>query len=244
MDHTPVIEVRNICKSFNGNVVLSHVDLTLHKGEVLVILGRSGSGKSVLIKCIVRLLWPDSGNVFLFDKDIHVLNEIELNHLRRRVGYLFQGAALYDSMNIRDNLLFPLERSYGKRMVENTEALVDEVLNDVGLKSVKDKMPSELSGGMKKRAGLARTLILKPDIVLYDEPTTGLDPFTSNGISELINKVKERYRNSAIVVTHDMKCAKKVADRILILEDGDFIAEGTFDELKAHPDEKVRFFFE
>ncbi len=227
-----VIEVEHLFKSFGGNIVLNNINLYLKKGENLVVLGKSGAGKSVLIRCIVRLNWPDSGLINVFGINILEIPEHELNRIRRKIGYLFQGGALYDSMTIKENLLFPLKRSIPDYTESEYNDLVDEVLDSVGLLDTRDKVPSELSGGMKKRAGLARTLVLKPEIILYDEPTSGLDPFTSEDISELIARIKEKFNNSSIIVTHDMKCAKKTADRILVMEEGKFISEGNYSDLK------------
>ncbi len=228
-----VIDVKHLYKSFGDKSVLNDINLCLKKGENLVVLGKSGAGKSVLIRCIVRLNWPDSGIIKVFGINILEIAENELNKIRRKVGYLFQGGALYDSMTLKENLLFPLKRSTKSYPENEYDNLVDEVLESVGLLDVKDKLPSELSGGMKKRAGLARTLVLKPEIILYDEPTSGLDPFTSEDISELIVNIKEKFNNSSIIVTHDMKCAKKAADRILVMDDGTFISEGTYNDLKS-----------
>lgn len=230
--HKTVIDVEHLHKSFGDNVVLNDINLSLEKGENLVILGKSGVGKSVLIRCIVRLNWPDSGIIRVFGINILEVVEYELNKIRRKIGYLFQGGALYDSMTIKENVLFPLKRSMLDFPENEYDDLVDEVLESVGLLDARDKVPSELSGGMKKRAGLARTLVLKPEIILYDEPTAGLDPFTSEDISELIVRIKEKFNNSSIIVTHDMKCAKKTADRILVMDNGKFISEGGYSDLK------------
>ena len=227
-----VIDVEHLYKSFGDNRVLNDINFSLKKGENLVVLGKSGAGKSVLIRCIVRLNWPDSGIIKVFGINILEVVEYELNKIRRKIGYLFQGGALYDSMTLKENLLFPLKRSMKNYPESEYDNLVDEVLESVGLLDVKDKVPSELSGGMKKRAGLARTLVLKPEIILYDEPTSGLDPFTSEDISELIVSIKEKFNNSSIIVTHDMKCAKKTADRILVMDGGTFISEGNYNDLK------------
>jgi phospholipid/cholesterol/gamma-HCH transport system ATP-binding protein len=227
-----VINIEHLYKSFGDKIVLNDISLSLKKGENLVILGKSGVGKSVLIRCIVRLNWPDSGTIKVFGINILEVAEYELNKIRRKIGYLFQGGALYDSMTIKENLLFPLKRSMPDYPENEYDDLVDEVLESVGLLDAGDKVPSELSGGMKKRAGLARTLVLKPEIILYDEPTTGLDPFTSEDISELIVRIGEKFDNSSIIVTHDMKCAKKTADRILVMDNGKFISEGSYDDLK------------
>ncbi len=239
----PVIMIRNLRKSFDDLEVLRDIDLDLNKDENLGILGRSGQGKSLLIKCIVGLEKFEEGTVRVFDTDIAALNNFELNELRKDIGFLFQGGALYDSMNIEDNLRFSLVRNKPELTGAERNDLIDEVLESVGLVETKQKMPSELSGGMKKRAGLARTLVLKPKIILYDEPTTGLDPFTSAGISELIVELKERYRTEAIIVTHDMKCARTAADRIVILDQGQILAQGNFKELKNNDHEIVQGFF-
>ena len=237
-----VAEIKHLKKSFGTKNVLKDISLKLEKGENLVVLGKSGSGKSVLIKCLVGLIQPDSGEVDLFGKEISELTNQELNVLRKKVGFLFQSAALYDSMTVRENLEFPL-RDLPSADTTDTESLVREALKNVGLEEAIDKMPSELSGGMIKRVGLARTLILKPDIILYDEPTTGLDPITSKEISKLILEVQQKYNTASIIITHDVPCARITANRILIIKEGVFIAEGTFDELSASKDEWIRSFF-
>ena len=239
---TTVVEIEHLKKSFGGNLILENINLKIEKGENLVVLGKSGSGKSVLIKCLVGLLKPDEGKVILFDKDISGLREEELNSLRRKVGFLFQGAALYDSMTIRENLEFPLRNSKSLSKDE-LETLVIEALRNVGLEHTIDKMPSELSGGMRKRIGLARTIILKPEIILYDEPTTGLDPITSRDISKLILEVQKKHNASSIIITHDMECAEIISNRVMIIKDGLSVAEGTFKELEESKDEWVRSFF-
>ncbi|MBN1599181.1 MAG: ATP-binding cassette domain-containing protein [Bacteroidales bacterium] len=238
-----VIEIEDLHKSFDDLTVLDGVSLKLTYDENLVILGRSGMGKSVLIKCIVGLELPEKGSIHVLGKDILSLSEFELNDLRKHIGFLFQGGALYDSMSVEENLLFPLNRNARHLSSGEKNDLIDEALESVGLLDAKHKMPIELSGGMKKRAGLARTLVLKPKILLYDEPTTGLDPFTSKGISELILQVKERYKTTSIVVTHDMKCARITADRMIILDKGEILARGTYDELKKNKNETIKGFF-
>ena len=200
----------------------------------------STHGESVLIKCMVRLITPDEGSIYVLDQDVLKLKNNELNLLRARVGYLFQEGALYDSMTLAENLLFPLERNKPGLSPKEKQELVETTLRSVDLLDDFEKMPSELSGGMRKRAGLARTLVLEPEIILYDEPTTGLDPYTARDINEMIVRIQEIYNVSSIVVTHDMKCAKKVSDRIVILHGGNFIARGTFEELENHEDETVR----
>ncbi len=238
-----VIEIRNINKSYSNVSVLKGIDLDLYEGENLVILGRSGSGKTVLIKCIVGLEEPDSGTIHVLGTGIHSLNEFRLNVLRKDIGYLFQSGALYDSMTLKENLLFPLNRGAVSFSEAEKEDLVNEALRNVGLQDAMDKMPSELSGGMKKRAGLARTLVLRPKVILYDEPTTGLDPHTSREISELIMDIKHKYDTSAIIVTHDMMCARITADRIAILKDGEFVGEGSYQELTTKEDNFINSFF-
>ncbi len=238
-----VIEVNELYKNFEEKRVLEGVSLRLFHAETISILGRSGQGKSVLIKCIVRLIDPDHGFIEVLGQDVLSLGDDELNLLRARVGYLFQEGALYDSMTLAENLLFPLERNKPGLSEEDKRELVESTLRSVDLLDDINKMPAELSGGMRKRAGLARTLVLQPEIVFYDEPTTGLDPYTARDINELIVRVKEIYNVSAIVVTHDMRCAKRVSDRILILHEGNFIARGTFEELQNHEDEIVRNYF-
>ncbi len=245
MSKNRILHISNLYKSFNGKEVIKGVDLSLYSGENLVVLGKSGTGKSVIMKCIVRLMEPDSGSIFVFGTDILKLKEKELQEIRYRIGYLFQEGAMYDSMTVKENLLFPAKRNPKLRKLSEKElqALAEYNLESVGLIDAMEKTPSELSGGMKKRAGLARTLMLSPELIIYDEPTTGLDPYTSDAINTLIMQVKERYNNSSIIITHDIKCAQKTGDRLLIMNDGKIIAEGTFDQLKADPDEQVRLFF-
>ena len=241
---TPIIHVKGLHKSFGvQNHVLKGVDLTVKKGENLVVLGKSGSGKSITIKCMVGLVHPDKGEIRLFDTDIATVSPKELNQLRIKVGFLFQNAALYDSMTVRENLEFPLRRHLKDLSDQEVEQTVTETLESVGLAGAIDKMPSELSGGMRKRIGLARTLILKPEIILYDEPTTGLDTITSREISELILAVQEKYKTTAVIITHDMACAKLTGDRLVILRDGIMVAEGTYDELERSNDAWIRSFF-
>lgn len=239
---TAITEIEHLKKSFGNNNVLKDINLKIAKGENLVVFGKSGSGKSVLIKCLVGLIEPDEGKVIVLGKDISELKDEELNILRKKVGFLFQSAALYDSMTVRENLEFPL-RDLKSKPKEEIDALVIEALKNVGLEDAIDKMPSELSGGMRKRVGLARTLILKPEIILYDEPTTGLDPITSKEISNLILEVQKKYNTASIIITHDVECARITANRIIILRDGMSLAEGTFDELSESKDESVRAFF-
>ncbi|MGZ3864893.1 MAG: ABC transporter ATP-binding protein [Bacteroidia bacterium] len=238
-----MIEAKGLEISFGNKKVLQKMNLWLKKGENLVVFGKSGSGKSVLIKCLVGLLEPDEGSIEVIKKDVLALDEKELNRLRKKVGFLFQGAALYDSMSVRENLEFPL-RDSGEKSEDAITEKVESVLGNVGLSDAIDKMPSELSGGMRKRIALARTLILNPEIMLYDEPTTGLDPITSREISNLILDVQKKYNTSSIIITHDVACAKITANRMIFLKDGLCYAEGTFEELEKSGDEWVRSFFE
>ena len=238
-----VIQVDELYKAFEGKRVLQGVSFNLFRGETLCILGRSGQGKSVLIKCMVRLINPDEGSINVLGQDVLALKDDELNLLRARVGYLFQEGALYDSMTLAENLLFPLERNKPGLSEEEKQKLVESTLQSVDLLDAVEKMPAELSGGMRKRAGLARTLVLEPEIILYDEPTTGLDPYTARDINDLIVDIQKMYNVSSIVVTHDLRCAKRVSNRILVLHDGNFIANGTFEELQKHEDEIVRNYF-
>lgn len=240
----PVIDIKGLCKSFGkNNDVLKGVDLKLAPGENLVVLGKSGSGKSITIKCLVGLEVADKGEIKIFGTDIATMDEKELNAARVRIGFLFQNSALYDSMSVRQNLEFPLKRHSKNLSSDQLEKTVKETLDSVGLVDAIDKMPDELSGGMRKRIGLARTLILKPEIILYDEPTTGLDPITSREISELILTLQKKHKISSIIITHDMACAKLTADRVVILKDGIICAEGSYDTLEKNSDEWVRSFF-
>lgn len=238
-----VIQLRNVKKSFGAKDVLVDINMDLYNGENLVVLGKSGTGKSVTIKCMVGLLVQDEGNVTVLEEDVNDLKSNELKELRTKVGFLFQSAALYDSMTVRENLEFPLTRVLKIKDQNEINERIEEVLEAVGLLSAIDSMPSDLSGGMRKRIGLARTLILKPAIMLYDEPTTGLDPITSREISELILEMQKKYKTSSIIITHDMACAEITADRILVMNDGRIVAEGSFDELKNSQDKLVSSFF-
>ena len=238
-----VICLENLKKTLGGNEILKDVNLNIFKGETLIILGKSGSGKSVTLKCIVGLMMPDSGKVRVLRNNVPDLDYYELQELRRRVGFIFQSGALYDSMSVRENLEFPLVR-HEQLPQDEVESRVREALSDVGLEDSIDKMPSDLSGGMRKRIGLARTLILKPEIMLYDEPTTGLDPATSREISNLILKMQSKFKVTSVIVTHDMECARLTANRIVVLKKGVFTAEGSFSELQKSDDEFVRGFFE
>jgi phospholipid/cholesterol/gamma-HCH transport system ATP-binding protein len=238
-----IIELKNVCKSFGDNAVLKGINLTVKKGEDLVILGRSGSGKSITIKCLVGLVPADEGEIKIFGEDITQMNTIDLNEIRVRIGFLFQNGALYDSMTVRQNLEFTLKHHSPSVTPSEVDEAIIEVLESVGLEEAIDKMPSELSGGMRKRIGLARTLIIKPEIILYDEPTSGLDPITSREISELILYVQKKYKTTSIIITHDMICAKLTANRIMILNDGVMCAEGSYDDLEKSKDKLVRSFF-
>jgi phospholipid/cholesterol/gamma-HCH transport system ATP-binding protein len=238
-----VIEIAHLKKSFADQKVLTDITLDLFKGENLIIMGKSGSGKSVLIKCIVQLLKEDSGTINVLGKTINSVRARELSELRKKIGFLFQGGALYDSMTVRENLEFPLRRI--KRNLKEAEIKEKtlEALDNVGLKDAIDKMPSQLSGGMRKRIALARTIILDPDIILYDEPTTGLDPITSFEISTLINDIQKKYHTSSIVITHDVLCAKAVADRLILLNEGKVYAEGNLETIQQTKDPWIQSFF-
>ncbi len=239
-----IINVRGLYKSFGkNNDVLKGVNLSVNKGENLVVLGKSGSGKSITIKCLVGLVAADKGEIKVFDTDITTLDNKALNAIRVRIGFLFQNSALYDSMTVRQNLSFPLKRHSKKLSSKEVDDAIMDALESVGLAEAIDKMPSELSGGMRKRIGLARTLILKPEIILYDEPTTGLDTITSREISELILAIQKKNKTTSIIITHDMACAKLTGDRLVILKDGVIDAEGSYDELANSDDEWVRSFF-
>jgi phospholipid/cholesterol/gamma-HCH transport system ATP-binding protein len=238
------IQIRDLSKSFGNQHVLINMNMDLFKGENLAVLGKSGSGKSVLLKCIVGLVSPEKGSIIVFDKDVLNLGQDELDKIRMKIGFLFQSNALYDSMSVRENLEFPLRRLGLKYSKKEVDDMVFEALSNVGLPDTADKMPAELSGGMKKRIALARTLMMRPDIILYDEPTTGLDPITSREISNLIVKVQEKYNSSSIIITHDINCVRIVADRIIMLIDGFAFAEGSFSQLSKSDDPNVKSFFE
>lgn len=237
-----VISINDLYKSFNGMPVLRGVRMDLFRGENVVVLGKSGSGKSVLIKLIAGLLKYDAGSIKVFGREVANLSKKELDELRIRVGFCFQNSALYDSMTIGENLDFPLSHHIKLRAAERNK-LIQETLDAVGLLSHIHKMPAELSGGQRKRAGIARTLILKPEIMLYDEPTSGLDPITSGEINELIKTVQQQYKTSAIIITHDLTCAKEVGDRMLMLLDGNIFKEGSFEELFHSDDERLKAFY-
>lgn len=241
--HTKVIEINHLEKSFGDRVVLHDVNLSVYERENLVVLGRSGTGKSVLIKCMVGLLKPDRGDIVVLGYQVPGLSEKELHKLRLQVGFSFQGSALYDSMTIRQNLEFPLKRNLGIYDRSQLTDMVMTALKDVDLEHTVDQRPDELSGGMKKRIGIARTLILKPKIMLYDEPTAGLDPVTAVEINELILQVRDRYQTASVIITHDISCARQTSDRIVALIGGESKLTGTFDELKAANDNDLKYFF-
>lgn len=241
--NNPIIEIKKLYKSFGKNEVLKGLDITVNKGESLVVLGRSGSGKSIAIKCLVGLIKADKGEINVLGTDITKINDIELNDIRTKIGFLFQNGALYDSMSVRQNLAFTLKHHTKDLDAEEVNKRIVEALENVGLEESIDKMPSELSGGMQKRIGLARTLIINPEIILYDEPTTGLDSITSREISELILSIQKKYKTTSIIITHDMACAKMTSDRILILKDGEINAEGTYEELEKSEEDWVKSFF-
>lgn len=238
-----IIDIKNLKKSFGDQKVLDGVTLQLHENENLVVLGKSGSGKSVLIKCIVSLLQHDEGTITVGEHELTNINEEDLIEVRKKIGFLFQGAALYDSMTVRENLTFALTRLKEKFSKKEITTKIEEALENVSLPDSIDKMPSELSGGMKKRIGLARTLVVNPKIILYDEPTTGLDPITSDEISNLINDTKTKFKNSSIIITHDIKCVKTVADRIIMIKDGKVYKEGSLEEFTNDNDPYIKSFF-
>jgi phospholipid/cholesterol/gamma-HCH transport system ATP-binding protein len=244
-DHRqPVLEIKDLYKSFGKNVVLKGFNLKLYEGENLVVMGKSGSGKSVMVKCLVGLLEADSGTITIKNLDILKLGQKELDVLRTEIGYLFQGSALYDSMTVRENLEFPLRRNRDKTNAsQTTEELVIEALENIGLVHAIDLMPSELSGGMQRRVALARALILKPKIILYDEPTTGLDPITAKEIIQLMRNIQKTYKTSSLIITHDVDCARVISNRMILLVDGINYAEGTFEELSSSQDPKIKAFF-
>ena len=239
-----VISTRGLEKAFGSNKVLRGIDLDLHKGENVVVLGRSGTGKSVLIKIIAGLLKPDKGMVKVLGEEIDKLDVKQLQQLRLKIGFSFQNSALYDSMTIRENLEFPLVRNRKNLTREEVDKAVKQVLEDVGLLQTINQMPAELSGGQRKRIGIARTLILQPEIMLYDEPTAGLDPITSLDINNLINEVQQQYHTSSIIITHDLTCAKTTGDRVAIMFDGKFYREGSFEEVFDTDDERVKNFYD
>ncbi|HCX99951.1 MAG TPA: ABC transporter ATP-binding protein [Bacteroidales bacterium] len=238
-----VIEINNLSKSFDNQEVLKDVSLKLFNGENLVVLGKSGSGKSVLIKCIVRLLSSDGGSINVLGQDVTVLQREELNELRKEIGFLFQSGALYDSMTVKQNLEFHLKRIKKGLTKKEISEKIAEVLENVGLPDAQNKMPSQLSGGMRKRISLARTIVVDPQIMLYDEPTTGLDPVTSDEISLLINEVQEKYKTSSIIITHDIACARTNANRVIMLKEGKVYLEGSLKMFEKSDDPNIKPFF-
>ncbi len=239
-----IIDIQQLEKSFGNNHVLKGIDLQVYEGENVVVLGRSGTGKSVLIKIIAGLLKPDAGTAIVLGKNVAALNRKELESLRLKIGFSFQNSALYDSMTVRENLAFPLQQT-GRRVTgSELEKDISEALDAVGLLQAIDQLPSELSGGQRKRIGIARTLIMKPAIMLYDEPTAGLDPITSAEINDLINEVQKMYHTTSIIITHDLTCAKATGDRIAVLLDGQFLKSGSFSEVFGYNDERIKNFYD
>jgi len=238
-----VIEIHNLRKGFGEQEVLKNVSLQLFNGENLVVIGKSGSGKSVLIKCIIRLLNSDGGTIQVFGDNVSTLNSKDLGELRKKIGFLFQGGALYDSMTVKQNLEFPLQRIKKNLSQKEMDEKVKEVLENVGLSDAIDKMPSQLSGGMRKRISLARTIVVDPMIMLYDEPTTGLDPATSDEISSLINDVQKIYKTSSMIITHDIECARTTANRVIMLNDGEVYEEGKLEKFEKSKDSLIKSFF-
>jgi phospholipid/cholesterol/gamma-HCH transport system ATP-binding protein len=240
----PIISIKDLYKSFGSLDVLRGVNLEVEKGENVVVLGRSGTGKSVLIKIIVGLLTQDKGTVNVLGREVSGLNEKELRDLRLKIGFSFQNSALYDSMTVRENLEFPLVRNVANLTRAEIDERVESLLDSVGLLQTINQVPSELSGGQRKRIGIARTLILKPEIMLYDEPTAGLDPITCLEINELINEVKEKYHTTSIIITHDLTCARATGDRVAMLLDGQFLKQGTFEEVFNTEEERIKSFYD
>ncbi len=239
----PVIEIRALEKAFGSNHVLRKIDLQVFKGENVVVLGRSGTGKSVLIKILAGLLKPDAGYATVLGQDVSALERHGLEALRMRIVFSFQNSALYDSMTVRENLAFPIEQT-GKKIPDGLLQMdIEEALEAVGLRQAINQLPAELSGGQRKRIGIARTLIMKPEIMLYDEPTAGLDPITSGEINDLINEVQQQFHTSSIIITHDLTCAKTTGDRVALLLDGQFLKTGRFEEIFSLPDERIRSFY-
>jgi phospholipid/cholesterol/gamma-HCH transport system ATP-binding protein len=239
-----VIEISNLRKSFGTNHVLDGFEMKVPRGNNIVVLGKSGSGKSVLIKCIVRLLEPDEGSIHVLGTDILEMDHDQLDRMRVRIGFLFQNSALYDSMTVRENLEFPMRRHWFDITKQDADNRINEALENVGLLHAAEMMPADLSGGMRKRIGLARTLILRPEIVLYDEPTTGLDPITGREIVELIMDLQQKYNTSSVIISHDMQVARMTANSVIVLSEGKNHAQGTFDVLKSSTDPIVKQFFE
>lgn len=238
-----VVEIAGLAKGFGEQPVLKNVSLKLFDGENLVVLGKSGSGKSVLVKCIVRLLYPNSGTITVLGEDVNKMNSSNWDELRKKIGFLFQSGALYDSMTVQQNLDFPLRRIRKELSQKERDEKINEVLENVGLADALTKMPSQLSGGMRKRISLARTIVVDPLIMLYDEPTTGLDPVTSDEISSLILDVQKKYKTSSIIITHDIECAKNTADRVIMLHDGEVYLEGKLAAFETSTDPLIQSFF-
>ena len=243
MEIENIVSIKGLSKSFKEKHILKDICLDIHKAENVVVLGKSGSGKSTLIKCMIGLMEPDEGEICIFGQDMAQIDYDELNRFRTRIGFLFQSGALYDSMTVYENLAFPLRHHKKEMGKEKLDQLIHEVLENVGLPEAGDMMPAELSGGMSKRIGLARTLILKPEIMLYDEPTTGLDTATAKEISQLILDLQRKYKISSLIITHDIACAKMVADRVVMLKEGVIIAEGSYDDMENNHDEWIKTFF-
>jgi phospholipid/cholesterol/gamma-HCH transport system ATP-binding protein len=243
MDNEAIVRIKGLSKAFNGQQILKDINLDIQKAENLVVLGKSGAGKSTLIKCMVGLTEPDGGEICIFGKNMAEVDYEELNRLRTRIGFLFQGGALYDSMSVYENLAFPLRHHRKNLGRDKLNDMIREVLENVGLPEAGNLMPSELSGGMNKRIGLARTLILKPEIMLYDEPTAALDTATGKEISQLILDMQRKYQISSLIITHDIRCAKMTADRIIMLKEGTIVAEGSYDDLVKNDDEWIKSFF-
>lgn len=236
-----MLEIHDLRKSFGENEVLKGFSMQLKEGENLVIMGKSGSGKSVMIKCLMGLMQADSGDIQIMGKRVLELEQNEMDHLRKKIGFLFQGSALYDSMTVRENLEFPL-RKQDMPQVEK-DKLVHQALESVGLLKAIELVPNELSGGMQRRVALARAIILHPKIIIYDEPTTGLDPITAKEIVQLMRQIQENYGSSALIITHDVDCSRVIADRMILLIDGVNYAEGSFNELSSSADERIQAFF-
>jgi phospholipid/cholesterol/gamma-HCH transport system ATP-binding protein len=243
-ENEPVILIKDLYKSFGDLHVLRGINLEVNKGENVVVLGRSGTGKSVLIKILVGLLTQDRGSAIVLGKEVSTLNEKELREIRLKIGFSFQNSALYDSMTVRENLEFPLVRNVANLTRSEINEQVESVLESVGLSQAINQFPSELSGGQRKRIGIARTLIMKPEIMLYDEPTAGLDPITCLEINQLINEVQEKYRTSAIIITHDLTCARATGNKIAMLLDGRFLKQGTFEEVFNTEEERIKSFYD
>lgn len=238
-----VIEIKDLKKSFGNQKVLNGIDLKVYTGENLVVIGKSGSGKSVLIKCIARLISSDSGSISVFNEDVIKMENKKLGELRTKIGFLFQSGALYDSMTVKQNLEFPLRRIKREMTTSEVDEKINEALTNVGLADTLNKMPSQLSGGMRKRISLARTIVVDPMIMLYDEPTTGLDPVTSDEISALILEVQKKYKTTSIIITHDIACAKTTGNRIVMLKDGSMYKEGSIQEFETSTDPEIHSFF-